>query len=791
MMTNIVIRVPGKQGPEGDVTPEAEAARDEAIAARDVAVTASYTAGVARDEAEGFLASITVSVVIAGIFQTSAAGVATGLSYVSRTNGSGGTNGTFTISIPSQNGGTAATLSITVASGAISAASITVPGTYFNALVSITNAQIVTAGATGITGASVTLVNNGGVLNGRGYAVVASGGSDAAYDIYTNVAGVATETGKSVPALGAVQTINTYPASSSGTSWVSGYAIFSDVTATVASTITSFSVGAAGISGYLLVASKDGSNRFDGDLRIGPRFNSGTGGVVVLNTAMDIPAGYYAGIFYEQGTAIYSAASPGVWYGVGLPSSTPWTRNTGVQVSQSFVLSSQFGATVKSTYVNLQALIARVAELENASLKNSNSLSIGQVPRHVYLGDSIMQQNTYADATAVSFNQAIGSLSWAKALFPSFDIDTWYYASDPLGRYTQGANLALAGDTAQNIAVTTPTRLSSLLTQASDRAHIAIGTNDVFVNGTSAVTLEGYLTTIYDTSRKVFARTYIYTIRPRSHSAAGWTSGKEAVRVAVNTWIRAYVAANANCVLVDADAIYDDGSSTGTPKAGYHGVDGVHPAPLGAQAEGVEIARVLKLYERNVRAYPGELNNWMPNATLTDAKGTGVAGSNVTGTVVDAMTSLFYSSGGSTAVASVVTNSDGSKGQRLVITASGANSADRVTFQLRVAMTLPPSLSGKWCKAYARVTLATWNGWRAASLRVQSSYGGLNGSSTDTILGNQTLLIETPPFPLSLATFNIFMDFYIAPLVATGTGTVTIEKMWFGEVQDPRPLRNF
>jgi lysophospholipase L1-like esterase len=131
------------------------------------------------------------------LYATAAAGVDTGLAYTSKVAGSGGTNGTYNVTVTSS-GGTNAVVQIVISGGAISGTpSVTTAGTNFTGTKTIANADIVAAGATGLTGASVTLTANGGVSYDSYYWVVSST-PGAALDLYKNVSNVATAQGTSL-----------------------------------------------------------------------------------------------------------------------------------------------------------------------------------------------------------------------------------------------------------------------------------------------------------------------------------------------------------------------------------------------------------------------------------------------------------------------------------------------------------------------------------------------------------------------------------------------------------------
>lgn len=132
------------------------------------------------------------------LYATPAAGVATELSYASKIAGSGGTNGTYNVTITAPAGGANAVVQFVVSGGAVSGTpSVTTAGSNFTSQQVVSNAALVAAGATGLTGASITLNAGGGVSFGAYYWVI-SAVPGAAMDLYSNVAGVATAQGKSL-----------------------------------------------------------------------------------------------------------------------------------------------------------------------------------------------------------------------------------------------------------------------------------------------------------------------------------------------------------------------------------------------------------------------------------------------------------------------------------------------------------------------------------------------------------------------------------------------------------------
>jgi len=73
-----------------------------------------------------------------------------------KTAGSGGTNGTFT-NIDIHGDGTGGKCSVTVSGGSVTSVSVTTPGTDYT-FATVSNAQIVSAGATGLTGAELDVI---------------------------------------------------------------------------------------------------------------------------------------------------------------------------------------------------------------------------------------------------------------------------------------------------------------------------------------------------------------------------------------------------------------------------------------------------------------------------------------------------------------------------------------------------------------------------------------------------------------------------------------------------------
>lgn len=726
------------------------------------------------------------------IYSTSAAGVATGLSYTSKVNGSGGTNGTYNVTVASSGGGTNAVVQVVISGGAISGTpSVTTAGSNFTGTKTISNADIVAAGATGLTGASITLTAGGGVPFGAYYWVISSSPSGA-LDLYANVAGVATTQSKTTAADDVAQTVGTYPAASGGTGWNADYTYCPAVAAGASGVVSGFSMNSSGLTGYIVVATKDVSNNFT--IVSQTPFTATTGVYTNTRSAIPVTAGQYVCIYAANANLTYYAGATGVYYMPGLPTtSTASTLNPSINISFSYTISDGLKQTANTAYVSTTALSTQISQINSASIINYSGVATSMAPNVGIIGDSIIARADTSSAGA-TLSDAVGELNWAHAAFPSFNKDTWINGSDPLGRGYVGANQGLSGDTLQSIAAT-PSRMAALGSQALDAIILAAGTNDVFGNGRSAVQVEADFATVATQALSYTPRLVVATIRPLDHSYGTWTSGKETVRQAVNTWIRNYAATTPGVRLWDADKALDP-SATGSPASASYLIDGLHLNTQGAQISGAtstySLANVLKQMFKPYRAWPYDTLNILPNPSLVNSAGTGTAGTGVTGTVADAMR-VYRASGASTAVASLVAQSDGTNAQQIIITPSGAGTADRFIFEVtNTAFPFPASMANGWARCWAKVGYSSWNGWNSSSLLAPPYIYALNSASTDNITGGATLTIVSDPIllPGSPSGIHFFLDTYINAAVATGTGTLTVYKAGCAPEADPRPLRN-
>jgi lysophospholipase L1-like esterase len=100
------------------------------------------------------------------------------------------------------------------------------------------------------------------------------------------------------------------------------------------------------------------------------------------------------------------------------------------------------------------------------------------------------------------------------------------------------------------------------------------GINDC-ASDVAAATIEGNLQTMYDQAISDGMHVVAFTLLPWKNYS-GYTSGREVVRLAVNTWIRAYAGAH-GLALADTAAAEDDGTGALKDDSG----DGIHPNQTG------------------------------------------------------------------------------------------------------------------------------------------------------------------------------------------------------------------
>lgn len=310
-----------------------------------VTAAAIATSGSASDLTSGTvaLARLPAAFLTApGVYATSSAGVATGLSVSSFVGGSGGTNGTYAVTITAPSPGTNAVVSVTVSGGAVTAASMTTAGKNFTTAQTITNAQIVSAGATGLSGASIALAPGGGVSFGAYFNVI-SAYANGVFDVYQSDAstGAAINTGKTTANETQLETASLGPSftgTGTGVS-VGNRSYFINTAIPFDSQITKLNLEVTGTGVvYLEVASfNSGTSAFTKITELAIPVNAASGVQTISTFAggyVNAAAGTYIGIYDPQQLLTYdnTPSSPGYYYFTGAPAAsptvgTPYTSN--------------------------------------------------------------------------------------------------------------------------------------------------------------------------------------------------------------------------------------------------------------------------------------------------------------------------------------------------------------------------------------------------------------------------------------------------------------------------------
>lgn len=171
------------------------------------AVSAS-SATASAASASAAAASVTAALAAGKVYPSTTAGTNTGLTgATSLVGGSGGTNGTFSLTIPAPgSGGTQAVGTFTVSGGAVTAINITTAGNNYSGNVSLANSAF--SASSGLTGASATLTQGGGVAFGQYFFVLQASTSSSFAELYLNSSGAAVDQNQAVPsavALAAIQ----------------------------------------------------------------------------------------------------------------------------------------------------------------------------------------------------------------------------------------------------------------------------------------------------------------------------------------------------------------------------------------------------------------------------------------------------------------------------------------------------------------------------------------------------------------------------------------------------------
>lgn len=140
-------------------------------------------------------------------------------------------------------------------------------------------------------------------------------------------------------------------------------------------------------------------------------------------------------------------------------------------------------------------------------------------------------------------------------------------------------NIGTDGSTAQEWSTVS---FSSFYNSALKRnvAVVHLGTNDIFLNSSSATQIEGWLTTIWGNLKSAGFQVVATTVLPR----AGFTTAMQTQWTALNTWIKANYAQNGAVALADFQANALIGPITAvnpSVNTTYYCPDGTHPTTQG------------------------------------------------------------------------------------------------------------------------------------------------------------------------------------------------------------------
>src|SRR4051794_30650496 len=162
------------------------------------------------------------------------------------------------------------------------------------------------------------------------------------------------------------------------------------------------------------------------------------------------------------------------------------------------------------------ALIVTWAASENgraiSSIKNQGyQVSKGSAIRVGYIGDSILQGNNMAapDGLLISA-RANREITWTRALYPYFNIDTWIDPTDSF-RHFAGMNAGLSGDTSAQVRA----RMNAPGSPSPDIMIVSVGINSV-TSGVSAPSIQSDLRAICMFYLQRGSKVVLSNIRPVS-----------------------------------------------------------------------------------------------------------------------------------------------------------------------------------------------------------------------------------------------------------------------------------
>jgi lysophospholipase L1-like esterase len=446
---------------------------------------------------------------------------------------------------------------------------------------------------------------------------------------------------------------------------------------------------------------------------------------------------------------------------------------------------------VALTFLLWAALTAAWIVSENASpitsTKNRRDQVLNQQAPKIrvgYIGDSLLQGNNLAARDGLLITaQANREITWTRALYPHFDIDTWIDLADSF-RHFSGMNAGLSGDTAAQVRA----RMNAPGSPLPDIMIVSVGINSVTF-GVSARSIQSDLQAICQFYLQRGIKVILSNIRPISAEFVPDGDPQLSVRSDVNAWIREFATTTADVVFWDVAAAYDDGS--GRPLAGYT-VDGLHPSSFGSQHAALSLVPIIRqLVKPGQPPSPGPIN-FFPNGQLAGKHGT--AGPGVKGQIADGFTAEMLSPGATVTVEAAArpNRETGGGVQEFSFTLRGGSSIE--VFGLTGKRFDVSMLAGKWVKARCKLTLQPWDGWRALYFNTTYMEWESNAPKTDELMQGIVwdLELETMPFKLPDHPSRIApaLRLYLHADRATGSGVMQVKEFEFFEVASPLPARN-
>jgi lysophospholipase L1-like esterase len=434
------------------------------------------------------------------------------------------------------------------------------------------------------------------------------------------------------------------------------------------------------------------------------------------------------------------------------------------------------------------ALVATWIVAENAgpipSAKNQRDQPLSQRAPKIrvgYIGDSLLQGNNLAAPDGLLITaQANREITWARALYPHFDIDTWIDLADSF-RHFSGMNAGLSGDTSAQVRA----RMNAPGSPSPDIMIVSVGINSVTF-GVSARSIQSDLQVICQFYLQRGIKVILSNIRPIGTAFVPDGDPQLSVRSDVNAWIREFATTTADVVFWDVAAAYDDG--LGRPIAGYT-VDGLHPSSFGSQHAAFSLVPILQQLVKPDQPTNPDTINFFPNGRLAGNRGT--AGPGVKGQIASGFTAEMLS-GGATVTVKAATQPNRETGgviQEFSFDLHGGPSVE--VFGLTGTRFDVSMLAGKWVKARCKLTLRPWDGWRALNFNTTYMEWESNAPTTDELMHDVVwdLELETMPFKLPDNPNRIapVLRIYLHADTATGSGVMQVKEFEFFEVESPLP----